>query len=175
MASAPFASWNLPSITHLPSYPSRSLPMNSSNESNLKPRVSREATGKKDLQTCHSARKQIPIKVQAIADLSTRSSLRVAWTSNIGRLRDPDEKAHPVVNTEPAGCMHARMHAENEAAPNPGNMGLLRTRFMFPFEAEARSAQSSSDPVGNSLIPLPACRPRPTARRDVLQKRGARV
>src|SRR4051812_24251472 len=33
MASAPSASWNLPSITHLASYPSRSLSMNSSNES----------------------------------------------------------------------------------------------------------------------------------------------
>src|SRR5260370_41423228 len=48
-----------------------------------KPRVSQEATGKKGLQPRHSARKHIPIKVQAITDLSTRSSLRVAWTSNI--------------------------------------------------------------------------------------------
>jgi hypothetical protein len=32
-ASAPSAFWNSPSITHLPSYPSRSLPMNSSDES----------------------------------------------------------------------------------------------------------------------------------------------
>src|SRR5258707_81699 len=36
MAFVPFASWNSRSITHLANYPSRSLPMNSSDESNSK-------------------------------------------------------------------------------------------------------------------------------------------
>src|SRR5690348_17240850 len=43
-------------------------------------------TGKKGHCPATAHGKYIPIKVQAITDFSTRSSLRVAWTSNIGRL-----------------------------------------------------------------------------------------
>src|SRR5271157_2921007 len=39
MAFEPSASWNSRSITHLANYPSRSLPMNSSDESDLKMRL----------------------------------------------------------------------------------------------------------------------------------------